>query len=249
MVFPKGPLCLCLSNCLGHYSTSSASKPELELQPTSLFTQFSREAGGWQRILAGPRHSQAIPGPEPELHSLCVLMVILELPRITPTCSNPALIFTTICDSLSFFLVLLTYIVDFLSTSLFCVSFFIFFLCDYSCYQWSYLTYKSLFYHFCCCCLVTNLCPTLLWPNRLQFARLLCPWTFPGKNAGVGCHFLLQGIFLTQGLKTLFSALSLQGNPFVSFMVILSRKDNWCWCTYAPRWHQWKRTCLPMQET
>ena len=22
---------------------------------------------------------------------------------------------------------------------------------------------------------------------------------FPGKNTGVGCHFLLQGIFLTQG--------------------------------------------------
>ena len=30
-------------------------------------------------------------------------------------------------------------------------------------------------------------------------ARLLCPWDFPGKNPGVGCHFLLQGIFLTQG--------------------------------------------------
>ena len=25
------------------------------------------------------------------------------------------------------------------------------------------------------------------------------PWDFPGKNTGVGCHFLLQGIFLTQG--------------------------------------------------
>ena len=23
----------------------------------------------------------------------------------------------------------------------------------------------------------------------------LCPWDFPGKNTGVGCHFLLQGIF------------------------------------------------------
>ena len=27
-------------------------------------------------------------------------------------------------------------------------------------------------------------------------ARLLCPWNFPGKNTGVGCHFLLQRIFL-----------------------------------------------------
>ena len=29
--------------------------------------------------------------------------------------------------------------------------------------------------------------------------RLLCQWNFPGKNTGVGCHFLLQGIFPTQG--------------------------------------------------
>ena len=29
--------------------------------------------------------------------------------------------------------------------------------------------------------------------------RLLCPWSFPGKNTGVGCHFLLQGIFWAQG--------------------------------------------------
>ena len=28
---------------------------------------------------------------------------------------------------------------------------------------------------------------------------LLCLWDFPGKNARVGCHFLLQGIFPTQG--------------------------------------------------
>ena len=29
--------------------------------------------------------------------------------------------------------------------------------------------------------------------------RLLCLWDSPGKNTGVGCHSLLQGIFLTQG--------------------------------------------------
>ena len=27
----------------------------------------------------------------------------------------------------------------------------------------------------------------------------LCPWNFPSKNTGVGCHFLLRGIFPTQG--------------------------------------------------
>ena len=38
-----------------------------------------------------------------------------------------------------------------------------------------------------------------LRPHRLYPARLLCPWNCPGKNTGVDCHFLLQGIFLTQG--------------------------------------------------
>ena len=47
-------------------------------------------------------------------------------------------------------------------------------------------------------CLVTKLCPTFLWLHGLQPARLLCLWDFPGKNTGVGCHFLLQGIFPTQ---------------------------------------------------
>ena len=31
--------------------------------------------------------------------------------------------------------------------------------------------------------------------------RLLRPWDFPGKSTGVGCYFLLQGIFLAQGLN------------------------------------------------
>ena len=47
---------------------------------------------------------------------------------------------------------------------------------------------------------VAQSCPTLL-PHGLEPTRLLCPWDFPGKNARVGCHFLLQGIVLTQGLN------------------------------------------------
>ena len=34
-------------------------------------------------------------------------------------------------------------------------------------------------------------CPTLR-PHRRQPTRLPCPWDSPGKNIGVGCHFLLQ---------------------------------------------------------
>ena len=38
-----------------------------------------------------------------------------------------------------------------------------------------------------------QLCPTVR-PHGLQPTRLLCPWNLPGRNAGVGCHFLLQRI-------------------------------------------------------
>ena len=33
----------------------------------------------------------------------------------------------------------------------------------------------------------------------LYLPRVLCLWDSPGKNTGVGCHFLLQRIFPTQG--------------------------------------------------
>ena len=49
-----------------------------------------------------------------------------------------------------------------------------------------------------CCCLVTKLCLTLCDSMACSPARVFCPWDFPGKNTGVGCHFLLQGIFLAQ---------------------------------------------------
>ena len=40
-----------------------------------------------------------------------------------------------------------------------------------------------------------------LWTDPV---KLFCPQDSPGKNTGVGCHALLQGIFLTQGLNPCF---------------------------------------------
>ena len=37
--------------------------------------------------------------------------------------------------------------------------------------------------------------------HGLYPTSFLCPWNFSGKNTGVGCHFLCQGLFLTQGLN------------------------------------------------
>ena len=42
------------------------------------------------------------------------------------------------------------------------------------------------------CCQVTSVVSDSVRPHGLQHTRLLCPWDSPGKNTGVGCHFLLQ---------------------------------------------------------
>ena len=52
--------------------------------------------------------------------------------------------------------------------------------------------------------LVTKSYPTLLSPHGLWPTRPLSPWDFLGKKTRMGCHFLLQGIFLIQRLNLLF---------------------------------------------
>ena len=47
-------------------------------------------------------------------------------------------------------------------------------------------------------------CPTLCDPHGPEPARLLCPCDSPGRNPGVGCHFLSQGSLPTQGLNLHF---------------------------------------------
>ena len=66
-------------------------------------------------------------------------------------------------------------------------------------------------------------------PHRRQPPRLPRPWDSPGKNTGVGCHFLLQGVFPTQGsnpglphCRGLLYRLNHQGSPVKS---LLGRKE------------------------
>ena len=60
----------------------------------------------------------------------------------------------------------------------------------------------------------------LLRPHGLWPARLLCSWDSPGRNTGVGCHFLLLGIFPTRGsnpsllhCRQILYQLSYKGSP------------------------------------
>jgi len=49
-----------------------------------------------------------------------------------------------------------------------------------------------------CVCVYHSVVSNFLPPHGLKPVRLLYPWNFPGKNTGVGSHFLLQRIFPTQ---------------------------------------------------
>ena len=69
-------------------------------------------------------------------------------------------------------------------------------------------------------CLVTQSCPTLFNPMNCSPQGSSVHGDSPGKNTEVGCHFLLQGIFPTQGLnpglphcRQMLYCLSHQGSP------------------------------------
>ena len=76
--------------------------------------------------------------------------------------------------------------------------------------------------------LVTQWCPILCDPWTVTH-RFLCPWKSPGKNTGMGCHFILQKIFLTQGLipgllhcRQILSHLSRQSHLYLSICIFVS---------------------------
>ena len=70
-----------------------------------------------------------------------------------------------------------------------------------------------------------------VWPQRRQPTRLRRPWVSPGKNTGVGCHFLLQCMKVkskrevTQSCPTLSDPMTAayQAPPPMGF----SRQEYW----------------------
>ena len=78
------------------------------------------------------------------------------------------------------------------------------------------------------CMYVCSVVSDSVLPYGLYPTGLLCPWNSPGENTGVGCHFLLQGIFLSQELnwgllhcRQIPYQLSHQGSPGVKHMPII----------------------------
>ena len=92
-------------------------------------------------------------------------------------------------------------------------------------------------------------------PWAVACTRLLHPWDFLGKSTGVGCHFLLQEIFLTQGLnpglphcrQTLYH-LSHQGSPYIWPLIPLLKApplwSNYLINTPPPKISHWVSTWI-----
>ena len=57
---------------------------------------------------------------------------------------------------------------------------------------WVYLLHERILC--CCCCKVASVVSDSVRPQRRQPTRLPGPWDSPGKNTGLGCHFLLQSM-------------------------------------------------------
>ena len=96
---------------------------------------------------------------------------------------------------------------------------------------------------------IAKSCPTLGTPWTVA-TRPLCPWDSPGKNTGVGCRFLLQGIFPTQGLNP--GPLDYKQSPhYRCILYWLSHGGSPMQClkalnfvTEASEWWTWRRALL-----
>ena len=71
-------------------------------------------------------------------------------------------------------------------------------VCSSLCFQFFCIYYLGVKFLDHMVCLVSKSCPTLWWPMDCSLPGSSVH-DFPGKNTGVSCHFLLQGIFQTQG--------------------------------------------------
>ena len=82
----------------------------------------------------------------------------------------------------------------------------------------------------CCCCCIGSVVSDSVRPHRRQPTRLLCPGVSPGKNTGVGCHFLLQCMHVC--MLSHFSSVWLCATPWTAahqapLSTGFSRHEHW----------------------
>ena len=95
-----------------------------------------------------------------------------------------------------------------------------------------FLFTRNYLLHAMCLCLVAQSCPTLCNPVDCRQSGSSVHGDFPGKNIGVGCHALLQGILPTQRLNPrLLCLLHWQAGSLP-----LAPPDFWSYTAGSPLW-------------
>ena len=97
---------------------------------------------------------------------------------------------------------------------------------------------------FLCVCVSHSVMSDSSRPHGLQLSRLLCPWDSPGKNNGVGYHFLSQWTFPTQRLnpdlphcRQILYHQSHQGSPIIFLQEKKKKKETFSLCFFLQgRW-------------
>ena len=77
-------------------------------------------------------------------------------------------------------------------------------------------------------------CVCMLSHSAVSNSSCICPWDFPGRNTGAGCHFLLHGIFPIRG--------QLRGQTYDS---CTGRQILYHWATWKG---QWLRKPIPSMD-
>ena len=95
----------------------------------------------------------------------------------------------------------------------------------------------------CCCCYVASVMSDSVRPQRQQPPRLPDPWDSPGKNTGVGCHFLLQCMKVKTESEVAQSCLTLSdlmdcSLPGSSTSMGFSRQEHWSGLSFPPPMHE-----------
>ena len=104
----------------------------------------------------------------------------------------------------------------------------------------------------CVCCCVSLVVSDSLQPHRRQPTRLHRPWDSPGKNTGVGCHFLLQRMKVKSESEVAQLCLTLatpwtaayQAPPSVGF----SRQKYWSGVPLPSPMHMYKSLQISLKK-
>ena len=103
--------------------------------------------------------------------------------------------------------------------------------------------------YICYCCLVAQLCLTLLWPRRLKLTRLLCRWNSPSKNILESTTYSRDWTCISR-IAGRSSITEPAGKTYIRYITIYMLTQHACICLILTTilWHEKKTKTIPQTE-